>query len=120
MNSADGANARESATGSHDDARPDRIAKDSVGRTNVALAFRGDGRGFEPDVVSLQRVCGIEHHEVIGCAPVWKRKIVTFELELQSSHGWIEYAQCFDQQLLSGLIALEDDQRRRRQNELPL
>ena len=49
------------------------------------------------------------HDLVVGLAPVLEREVVVLELHLDLGHAGIEHAQRLLQQLLAGLVALEDD-----------
>ena len=63
---------------------------------------------FRPNAVA-QRRGGAEHHLVPRAAAVLEREVVALELERQAGHGGVEHAQGLLQQLLAGLVALEDD-----------
>jgi hypothetical protein len=52
------------------------------------------------------------HDRVVRCAARLERQVVARQLDLQADHVGREHAQRFLQQLLPGLVAIEDDDRR--------
>ena len=74
--------------------------------------------GFDSQAVISQRLRGIEDDLVARRTAVFERKIEAFEGEFEIDHRSVEQPQRFEQQFLSGLVALEDDEGRRAHNEL--
>ena len=70
-----------------------------------------DRRRLEPEPVLADRGRGLVHDAVVGLAAPLEREIEARELELDPDHVGLEHAEALLQQLLSRLVALEDDDR---------
>ena len=70
---------------------------------------------LSPFPAALHRFGRIEDYAVCRRTAVGEREIVPFERELEADDRSLKHAQSFQQQLLPGLVSLENDERWRRQ-----
>ena len=111
VHAAERRDARNAPAGAHDDLAADLLAEDAVRRADVAAPFGRDRRGLQPEAVLADRGRRLVHDAVVGLAAPLEREIEARELELDPDHVGLEHAQALLQQLLPGLVALEDDDR---------
>jgi hypothetical protein len=78
--------ARNAATGSHDDLAADLLAENPIRRADVTCAFRGHRRGFEAVSVLTYRSGGLVHDSVLGRAAAVEREIESNEVQLDADH----------------------------------
>ena len=92
-----------------DDLAVDGLAQDAVGRADVVLALRRDGRGLEAEARLAHGRGRLRDALVLRLAPAREREVVVHELVLGAAHAGIEHPDRLLEQLLSGLVAVEDD-----------
>ena len=100
--------------GADDHLAVDLLAQDAVRRADVVVALGRDRRGLDPEAGLAHRGGGLGDDAVVGLAPVLEREVVALELELEAADVGVEHAQRLLEQLLAGLVALEDDDPQRR------
>jgi hypothetical protein len=101
--------ARDPPAGANDHLAVDRLAQDPVRRADVVLALRRDRRGLEAEAGRAHRRGGLGDALVLRRAPVLEREIVVLELDLRPADVGVEHADRLLEQLLAGLVAVEDD-----------
>ena len=101
--------ARDAPAGADDHLAVDLLAQDPVGRADVVLALGRDGRGLEPEPGLAHGLGGLGDDGVVGLAAVLEREVVVDELGLEPGDVGVEHADRLLEQLLPGLVALEDD-----------
>ncbi len=105
--------ARDPPAGAHDHLAVDRLAQDPVGGADVVGALGRDRGGLEPEAGSAHRRGRLGHAFVGGCAPALERQVVVLELDGRAADVGIEHADRLLEQLLAGLVAVEDDDSQR-------
>ena len=101
--------ARDAPPGADDHLAVDRLAQQAVGAADVVGALRRDRRRLEAEARRGHRRRRRRHDLVVGLAPVVEREVVVLQLDLDPGHGGVEHPQRLLEQLLPGLVALEDD-----------
>ena len=109
MNAADREHAGNPPSGADDDLAADLFAEDPVRRADVTGLLRGDGRGLEPEAVLANRLGGFVDDLVVGRPPPGEREIEAWKRQLDAHDIGSENPQRGLEQLLSRLIAFEDD-----------
>ena len=112
MDSRERPYARDPAPGAHNHPAVDLLAQDGVRAADVAGPLRGDGGGFDPEAKLAKRLRGIEHALVARAAPRLERHIEVFCLDLDAQDARLEQAERLAEELLAGLIAVQDGDRR--------
>ena len=102
---------RNAPAGAHDDPAADLLADDAVRRADVAASLGGDGGCLQAETVRADRRRRLVDDPVVGLAAPLEREIEARELELDPDHVRSKHAEALLQQLLAGLVALEDDDR---------
>src|SRR5258708_28708001 len=98
----------DAAPGPHDQAAVDVLAQDGVRAADVAASFWRDGRRLDPEPELAQRLGGGEHDLVAGPAALLEREVEVTLLDRQPDHVRLEEAQRLEEQLLPGLVAVQD------------
>ena len=102
--------AGDAAPGADDHLAVDRLAQDAVGAADVVRALGRDrgrleaeaGLGHAPAAAAMTTSLSVR-------APVVERQVVVLELDLHAGDAGVEHAQGLLEQLLAGLVSLEDD-----------
>ncbi len=113
MNARDRTHAGQAAAGADDHLAVEFAAQDRVGRTDVALGLGRYRSGLDPKAGEFHGGGRFVHDRVGGRAPVLQREVVMAELERHADHVGVEHAQRLEEQFLSGLVSVEDDDGRR-------
>ena len=111
MHAAERCDAGNPPPGADDHPAADLLAEDAVRRADVAAALRGHRGGLQPEPVLADRGGRLVHRPVVGLAAPFEREVEPWELELDPDHVRLEHAEALLQELLPGLVALEDDDR---------
>ena len=111
VDAAERRDAGDPPSGADDHPAADLLAKDAVRRADVAAPLRRDRGGFQPEPVLADGRGGLVHDAVVGLAAPLEREVEPRELELDADHVGREHAEALLQELLAGLVALEDDDR---------
>ena len=101
--------ARDPPAHAHDDLAVDLLAQDPVRGADVVLALGRDRRGLQPEARLAHRARGLVDDLVAGLAPLLQREVVRVELELHAEDRRVQDPDGLLEQLLAGLVALEDD-----------
>lgn len=109
MHPGDRCDAGQPTPGADDHLAVHLLAQDAVGGADVLDAFGGDGGGLEPEPGRAHRLGGLGHDPVGGVPPVDQRKVEADEFEVQAEQLWVQDPEGLLEQLLAGLVALEDD-----------
>ena len=109
MDAGDRRHAGEPASGADDDLSVDLLAQDSVRRADIVLALGGDRGRLEPEAGLAHRPGGLGDDLVGRGAPALEREVEALELYLHAEERRIEQPERLLEELLSGLVALEDD-----------
>jgi hypothetical protein len=104
---------RDAPARADDDLAVDALAHDAVGRADVVLALRRDRRRLDAQARLAHRRGGVVHDLVCGLAPLLERQVVAVERDRQADDLRVKDAERLLEQLLSGLVALEDGDRQR-------
>ena len=100
--------ARDPAARADDHLAVDLLAQDPVGRADVVPTLGSDRRALQAEAVLADRRGRLRDHGVLRRAAVLEREVEALQLELDADHVGRERAQRFVEQLLPGLVALED------------
>ena len=103
---------RDSPARADDHATADLLAENPVRRADVVGPFRRDRRRLQPEPVLADRGRRLMHHLVLRRPARFEREVVPVEGEVEADDLRIEHAQRFVEQLLPGLVAFEDGDRR--------
>ena len=87
----------------------DALADQAVGAADVVLALRGYRRRLQPQAGLLHRGRRFGADLVFGGAPLLQREVEAIELDLEAEDIRVEDGERRLEQLLTGLISLEDD-----------
>ena len=101
--------ARDPPAGADDHLAVDLLAQDPVRGADVVLALGRDRRGLQPEAGLAHRPRGLVDDLVARLAPLLEREVVVVELELDPEQLGVEHPHGLLEQLLAGLVALEDD-----------
>jgi hypothetical protein len=104
--------ARDTPAGADDHVAADLLAKDPVRAPDVARLLGRDRRRLEAEARLADRRGRLEDDPVLGGAARLERKVVARELELEPDDVRREDPQRLLEELLPGLVPLEDDDRR--------
>jgi hypothetical protein len=96
------------AAGADDHLPADLLAKDPVGRADVAGALRRDRRRLQSQATLANRRGRFVDDSVLGGPAALQREVEADEAELEADDVGLERAHRFLEQLLPGLVALED------------
>ena len=113
VDAGDRRDARDPAAGADDDLAVDALAQDPVGRADVVLALGRDRRRLDAEARRAHRRGGLVDDLVAGLAALLEREVVAVELEREPDDVGVEHAEGLLEQLLPGLVALEDGDRQR-------
>ena len=97
------------AAGADDDLAVDLLAQDAVRGADVVAALGRDRRRLEAVAGVAHRARRLVDDLVGGRAARLEREVVAHEVELHPEDVGIEDAERLLEQLLAGLVALEDD-----------
>ena len=111
MDSPERHDAGNPAAGPDDDLAADLLAKHAVGRADIAGALGRDRGRFQAVAVLLDRGRRFVDDLVLGRSPVLERQIEAWKFERRSDDVGSKNAQRFLEQLLTGLVAFENDDR---------
>ena len=100
--------ARDAATGADDDPPIDLLTQDRVGAPDVAGPFGGDGGRLDAKTEPTERFGGVEDALVAGMPALLEGEVEIPGFDLQTEHAWIQDAQRLAEQLLAGLVAVQD------------
>src|SRR5207247_834567 len=109
VDAAERRDARNPAAGADDDLAPDLFPEDAIRGADVAPPLGSDRRRLERQPLLADRRRRLVHDAVVGLAAPFEREVEAREVELDADHIELENAQALLQQLLPGLVALEDD-----------
>ncbi len=108
---------------------PNRILREEIGGKVIVRTGRRipgvaplgrDRGGLHSESVLANRGGRLEHHAVVGGASGLEREVEARDVELDSDHLGLEDAEALLEELLSRLVALEDDDRQRIPHRGPL
>src|SRR5579864_3468133 len=99
----------DAAAGADDDLPADLLAQDPIRRADAAALLGRDRRRLQAEPVLSDRSRTLVRDAVLRLDAPLEREVETRELELHSDHVRPENAQRLLEQLLAGLVALEDD-----------
>ena len=108
---ADRHDARDPAARADDHLAADLLAEDPVRRADVVAALGRDRRRLEAEPVLADRRGRLVHDLVLRRAAAVEREVEAEELEREADHVRRENAERLLEQLLPGLVPLEDDDR---------
>ena len=109
MDAAERNDAGNASTRTHDHLAADLLAEDSVGRADIVRCLGRHGRRLDPEPVLADGERCLVNDAVARGAAVREREVETRERELEADHVSIEETQgCFEE-LLAGVVALEND-----------
>ena len=111
MDAAERDDTGDPAPGPHDHLAADLLAQDPVRRADVVTALGRHRRRLQPEAVLADRTRRLVDDLVLGRPAVLEGEVVARELELDPDHVRLERAQPFLEQLLTGLVTLEHDNR---------
>jgi hypothetical protein len=111
VDASEGRDTGNAAPGSDDDAPADLLAKDSVRRADVALLLRGDRRRLQAEAVLADGRRGVVHDLVLRLSALLQREVEARELELDADDVRRQHAKRLLEELLSGLVSLQNDDR---------
>ena len=97
--------------GAHDHLAADRLPENPVRGADVVAGLGCDGRSLEPEPMAGDRCGGLSHDVVPGRAPLLEGEVEPRQLELQAEHVGLQHPERRLEQFLTGLVALEDDDR---------
>ena len=101
--------ARYAPPGPDDHLAVDGLAQQPVRAAHVVLALGRDRGRLEAEARLAHGRGGLVTTSLLGLAAVVEREVEVLELELDLQHLGIEHAQRLLEQLLTGFVALEDD-----------
>ena len=107
----DGHDSGDTAPGPHDHLAADLLPQDPVRRADVVPAFGRDRGALQAKPVLANRDSRLVDDAVLRRPAVFQREVEARKLQLDADHLRREHAQAFFQELLAGLVALEDDDR---------
>ena len=94
--------------GAQDHLAADPLAQQRVGAAHVAGRLGRDGGRLDAEAALDHGVGGLEHDRVVGGAAVLQREVEAAQLELDPDDLGRDHAQRLLEELLTGLVALED------------
>ena len=109
MHARDRRHARNPAPGADDHLAVELLPKDAVRAAHVVLALRRDRRRLDAEAGLGDRARARPDDVVLRPAPVLERQVVVLELDLDAGDAAVEEPQRLPQELLPGLVALQDD-----------
>ena len=109
VDTAERHHARDPAARANDHLAADLLAEDAVRRADVVLSLRGDGGRFQAQPVLADRARRLEHDVVPGLAALCQRQIEARQRELDADDVGAQDTQRLLEQLLPGLVTLEND-----------
>ncbi len=95
--------------GADDHLAVDLLAQDPVRAAHVLGALGGDRRRLQAEPRLRERPRGLVHDAVLRGPPVLQREVEAAQLQRQPDHLRVNHVQRLLEQLLAGLVALEDD-----------
>ena len=108
VHAAERDDAGNAAPGADDDLPADLLAEDQVRRADVSAPLGRDGRGLQAEPVPADRRRRVVDDGVLRGAAVREREVVARKLELDAGDVGREHAERLLEQLLPGVVALED------------
>ena len=111
VHATDGHDSGDAAPGPHDHLAADLLPQDPVRRADVVPAFWRDRGALQAKPVLANRGSRLVDDAVLRRPAVFQREVEARKLQLDADHLRREHAQAFFQELLAGLVALEDDDR---------
>ena len=93
----------------HDDGAADALPQNAIRAADIAGGLRGDGGGLESQARPAHGGSGLADHVVARRPPVSEGEIEPQQLEVEAEDPRVEHAQRFVEQLLTGLVAIADD-----------
>ena len=115
MHAGDRRDAGDAAAGADDHLAVDLLAQDAVGRADVVLALGRDRRGLDARSPDSRIARAASWTTSLSVAPaLLEREVEAVELDVEADDVGVEHAQRLLEQLLPGLVALQDGDRERR------
>ena len=111
VHAAERHDAGNATTGAHDHLATDLLAQDAVRRADIVARLRRDRRGLQSEPVPADRLRGLVNDAVAGRAAARQREVEPRQRHLDADHVRGEHSQRLLEELLAGLVALEDDDR---------
>jgi hypothetical protein len=111
VHAAERHDAREAPARANDHLAADLLAQDPVRRAHVVARLGCDRGALQPEPVPPNRRRGLVHDLVPGCTAVLERQVEARQVDRDPDHVRREDPNRLLEQLLAGLVALEDDDR---------
>ncbi len=108
VNAPEGAHRWNTPPGADNHFAVNLIAQNSIGAAHVTFDVRRNGSGFDAEAMNVQRFTGIDDDLVFCGAPLFQREVKRQKVKVIVNYIGIQDAQRFDQQFLSGLVALQN------------
>ena len=109
MDARDRGDSGDPPAGPNDHGAIDALADDPVRTAHVLGALGGDRCRLERRARLRQRPRGLVDDAVLGRPPALQREVEAAQLQRQPDHLRVNHLQRLLEQLLAGLVALEDD-----------
>src|SRR5262249_16808673 len=114
MDSGQGPDARDAPAGADDDPAVDLLAQDCVRAADVPCPLRGDRRRLDPEAELAESRRRLEDTFVTGAPPLLQGQVEVAHLDTEPQDVRFEEPQRLSQQLLAGLVAVQDGDGRAR------